>query len=333
MEASGQKPSGQKPRGPAADDPGARAGHLKSLVALLVKIPDGVRKFSVSADEAWHRYRLTDEDLHSIAAAGLPVRRIGDTVYYDSYDLLNVSVHLGTSPLSRMMRRFWPAALSRSAGTGATTYEIRYQPQCPAPGHDGQCSYELATPGGERTLRVVDASDTTPVLRVQVRMSANWPALPPEVCDILDAASKDLVFMWLPRPLAKDVDFMRRTRLANCVGFARMLYQESGQRGVAARMSYGLVVSPPFSIPHYWVEFRVGGVWVPADPLLVNAMIGWGVLGREYWHQNRSPGPIFARIASGWTPLAAHDGEPAAVTLPTRQIAVEPGGGALQACE
>lgn len=321
-------PDGQEPKAPAVNSQGDRAEQLRSLVALLVKIPDGARKFSVSGDEAWHSYRLSDEDLQFMAAAGLPLRRIGATVYYDAYDLLNVSVHLGTSPLSRMMRRFWPAALNCSSGTSEIMYEIRYQPQCPAPEHAGRCSYELAAPGGERVLRVVDASDTTPVLRVQVRMPANWPDLPREVCAVLDAASKDLVFMWLPRSLAGDVDFLRRTRLANCVGYTKLLYQESRQRGVAARMSYGLVVAPPFSIPHYWVEFRVGRVWVPADPVLINAMTGWGVLGRDHWHPNRPTGSIFARIASRWTPLAAHDGAPAEVTLPTRQVAVAHGADA-----
>jgi hypothetical protein len=303
-------------------------GRVLSLVSLLLRIPDGARTFSTPIAEAWRRYRLNADLLEFMAAEGLPTYKAHGTIYFDHFDLLNASGHLGTSPANWMMKRFWPAALNRTAQMNPATYEIGYQMQCPAPGHRGPCRYVLVTPHGGRVLRIVDAGDTSVVERARVSLATVWPTLPPELCELLDASSGDLTFMFLPYSLATDLDFIRTTKLADCAAASRLLFQEGQQRGLPARLSYGLAVAPPFSIRHYWVEFQVGEIWVPVDPLLIKTMIGWGVLKSDVWHPHRSLGAILARIAPHRVALARHAGLEVRVTLPTRQVeAALPGPG------
>lgn len=318
----GDVTAGEAMRKPAGDL-GCPADRVLALMRQLSKIPDEERRFSMSPAEAWQRHRISSALLDFMVAAGLPVHSAGGERLFDALDLTNVAFHLGTGPANRTSRRFWSAGLNREIGTGAVIYEIVYRPACPAPGHSRPCRYQLTRPGGRRVW--VEAADTgRQELRVRVRLRTSWPILPPEVCEVIDT-TKDLMLMWLPTTIATDFGFIRSTGLADCAGAAQLLVHESRLRGLEARTSWGLIVAPPFSTPHFWAEIKVGRTWVPIDPLLLKAMTSWGALERERWHPYQSAGAIFARVASRWVALAVHDGgQHAQVSLPTYPVAAQP---------
>jgi hypothetical protein len=260
--------------------------------------------------------------LNSLVELGLPVREHGGVRHFDPFDLLNSSAHLGCSPASRIPRRLWPAALNQPPGTGPTTYEVTYRPSCPEPGHPGDCVFRFALPGGRHMRLAVCQGTPVPHVTTQVRLAVSWPELPQQVSEVL-ATVADLSLMFLPEAVAADLEFAGTTRLADCAGVCRLLFQEGRRRNLATRKSFGLAVAPPFAVPHQWAEFRVGGTWVPVDPVLINAMVGWGALDRAQWPLDRSVGAIFVRIASRRVSLAEHNGKPVPVAVVTRRVGAE----------
>ncbi|HEY0002187.1 MAG TPA: hypothetical protein VGB74_17185, partial [Actinoplanes sp.] len=79
------------------------------LLTKLRRIPDTVRDFSVSVSDARRHYYLTPELLDQLMAMGLPHRGTGDAIRFDLVDVMNLALHLGSSPPARAARRFWAA--------------------------------------------------------------------------------------------------------------------------------------------------------------------------------------------------------------------------------
>jgi hypothetical protein len=151
------------------------------------------------------------------------------------------------------------------------------------------------------------------------RLHKDWPDLPPEVLDLAAEVGR-LEFTSLPIGLGFDLEFVRRTGLVDCAGAAYLLYKEAQQRGLPVRFSMGLVVVVPYASVHCWTEFLVEDTWVPVDPLMINALIRWGLLDGERWHFGRSIGAILGRLSNRAGPIATHNGEPAHITMTTSCI-------------
>jgi hypothetical protein len=99
----------------------------------------------------------------------------------------------------------------------------------------------------------------------------------------------DVEFHILPESVAGDLGFVRETRLSDC-RLAVSFLEELGPRlGVAVRASYGILVSSPVSIGHWWVEIDVGDRWVRADPFFLAALVRWGLLEESDWPVDRIP--------------------------------------------
>ncbi len=295
-------------------DPGERAA---AIVEKLRRIPDDAREFRLSAADAATILRVRPTLLDTLVGFGLPTRRRNGTRYFDRHDVTNCALHLGSGAIARAARRFWPAALRRTGGAGR--YEVQYQLRCPQPGHAQACNWVLVGPGGRVVERSVCPDE--PPLRITTACADVWPELPPEAHAVLDE-TRDLEFMMLPTAVRYDVDFIRATGLSDCAGVSRLLVREAVRRGLTARSSYGLIVAPPFAVEHFWAEIAVDDVWVPVDPVLLRAMIGWGGLPSPEWHPYRSIGAILARVADAAVVLASHEGRSAPVTLPTRMVPV-----------
>ncbi len=129
--------------------------------------------------------------------------------------------------------------------------------------------------------------------------------------------------MFVPRALRFRLDFIRRTRICDCSGATALLLHSAARYGVRARWAFGLIAVPPYAATHNWIEIRTDDRWVPADPVLINAMLDWGALRRDTWHPYRSPGAIFLRLADEDGPIAVHEGTPVPVSLGIR-LAEEP---------
>ncbi|MEU0383199.1 transglutaminase domain-containing protein [Streptomyces chartreusis] len=298
---------------------------VTALLDRLGRIPSQRRDFRIGEREALSRYGLAPTLLHPLLELGFPARTEDGAYSYDAADLVNLSLQLRRGALSRALTRFWPRALSALTGPGPAGYRVGHQAACPEPDRPGHnaCEFTVLTPEGERTVQRPVRADPGPVLETELWLRTDWPDLPPPMAGVV-AEVADLEFMWLPRSLRWDTAFMRRTGLADCMGVSRLLVEEARARGLPARTAYGLVVAPPYATHHYWAEAGVGGDWVPLDPLMIKAMLGWGVLDHREWHPARSLGGMLCRLAADRTPVVTHDGVPCASSYPTRGLTPTP---------
>ena len=138
-------------------------------------------------------------------------------------------------------------------------------------------------------------------------MASSDSTFPPSVQRLLhQAAALDFYYS---ETLSGDLDFARRTGLADCVTASMIVVSECQQRGIDARMAGGLIVAPPLGTVHQWAEIRVGDIWVPADPLLLSVLGRFAGLDPSRWSCTYPPNAILLRLADCETPIVdAADG-------------------------
>lgn len=306
--------------GAPAPPAGVSAASVLAVLARLRRVPDAVRRYTATGSDAWLLYRLDEALLEYMRGNGLAFITEAGEFRYERTDLMNIAMQVGSSAAARAARRFWAAGCRRPPDAGPAEYEITYSVACPAPGHGPSCTYRMILPDARRVDHVVAAGAGPPVVPgVRVAVAADWPPLPPAARDLLNVLD-GIEFTLLPEALHGDVDFVRRSGLSDCWGTTAIIVAEGRRRGLPVRASYGLTVVAPYSMIHNWAEFRVADRWVPMDPLLVNAMIGWGVLDSREWNRYRSPGSIFHRITEEAVDLVTHDGGRVSVAFPTRRL-------------
>ncbi|MGW0615241.1 transglutaminase domain-containing protein [Streptomyces sp. NPDC002788] len=305
-------PVSSEPRERQLPDP----ERIEDLVRRLRQVPDGQRRFSVTPAQARRVHGIRPDLLAALTAAGVPHVGAGDERLYDAYDLGNAALHLGRlSVQSRSMRAWakaWQTALDQMPG-----HRIQVVSACPAPGHPGPCRYGVLLDGRRR--QVVGPAAEARLGELQVTPATRaWPELPPNVKELLQEVA-DIGFFLLPEAVRWDPEFMWRTRMSDCGGAAAWLVHEGSRRGLETRFSFGLLVAAPYSTPHCWAEFRVDGVWVPVDPLLVQALNQWGGLDPGAFPPDDTPGALFHRLTDRFTKVVSHGGIWAQVSLPTER--------------
>jgi hypothetical protein len=293
-----------------------RLEQVDDLIRKLRRIPDGRRRFAIPASRATAEYQLPAGVLARIVDAGLSRRGGTGEAVFDHFDLLNLSLDLRCPSAWTFGMRWWGRLLE--SRNGVCECRVGYAVTCPDPGHAGDCHVEILTPDrGWIGQHVPRTTAPVPLATVsEFRMRNEWPQLPPRVLELVEEIGQ-LEFKRLPSGLGRQAWFIHRSGLADCVGAALLLRAEARRRGLAARFSMGLVVAPPYSTEHSWVEFHVADVWVPVDPLLVAALVRWGVLDPRQWHVGRSIGGVLGRLAGEHTPTARHNGDPVELSMPT----------------
>src|SRR4051812_26801402 len=123
---------------------GADIGHADELVRKLRLIPDGWRRFAVSAARATAEYRILPDVLSHVADAGLTrVGRAGEPLF-DHYDLVNLALDLRLMSPWTFGMRWWGRTLE-SRNT-LDVCQVRYAFTCPDRNHEGDCRVEVLTP-------------------------------------------------------------------------------------------------------------------------------------------------------------------------------------------
>jgi hypothetical protein len=287
---------------------------VDALVAKVGKMPDSARVFAISEAAAEADYRIGPELQEALLRAGLPCRQLGESRQFDSTDLLNTSLQLGLGSRQRKVLAWWARELERPYGE-VHSYRLDYRAGCPSPGHRSACEFSLLRPGPKRLRVVRDQSAGTTLHSELFTLARTWPELPDRLLDLLHSLST-VSFLRLPEPLRWDTEFIRHRNVGDCSGFGRLLVEEGRARGLTARFCYGRSLTPPFSAPHYWAEFLVDDVWVPVDPILIDALTSWGVLDAKRWDRTASMGAIMGRLANRFRPIVLHNGRPLQSTLP-----------------
>jgi hypothetical protein len=271
-------------------------------IAALRAIPPSARVYDVTPRRAELEFGITSAIANLLSDRGLPRSFFEGEARFSWADLHYIALRFGSARLYLRTMRSWARSVATAAQCGSQMIELRYRTYT-SPG----AIVDVLLPEGRRVKAVVGADQI--VASLNVRMANRESAFPPSVQRVLhQAAAFD--FYILPAPLSRDLDFARRTGLASCATASQIVVCECQQRGIEARMAYGLVLAPPLGTPHEWAEIRMGDIWAPADPLLLTVLGRFAGLDRSRWPCTHSPAAVLLRLADCDTPIVAAAGAP-----------------------
>jgi len=269
---------------------------LDEWIARLREIPDAERTFTVGPEQAEREFGFDPQAVWELITRGLPHAdgEAGPLLWIS--DVQYLGLRLGCARVYQGVLNRWASALTSLSARAQTPVAIR----CRAYAEPGT-TVELRAPGGERVRGAAGAP-----LSFETTMRGQLPPLPPRLARALApllAGYAAYDFCWLWPPLETNLDWVRRTRIANCRAAAGLLVEEAPALGIEARLAYGLLLAPPYSTPHNWAEVRTDDGWVALDPLLLSLLSRFAGLDAAAWPPHRSPGAILLRLGDPGSPL------------------------------
>ena len=293
------------------------ADDLRVIVDRVRLVPDRHRVFDQDTLVTHTTFRISEPVLSALLDLGLPHRSAGGRLAFDELDLANVSLALRLpSPRYLAMRR-WPDVLRAVVDDRQVRYEVEVAAECDLadPGH--RCDFRL-TPQALALAAGGDVASRELTLRREVGGTGPTGEAPAPLRELFAEVS-GLWFHLLPDALRTDLSFLAATSLADCELATRYLVQRAVEEGWEARRSFGLLLSSPYSLEHYWPEMRLDGVWTAFDPHLVNSLVRWSVLAPSEVSTSQVLSSAFLRVSEDWTSLVEDAGHPARVSLLTRR--------------
>ncbi len=290
---------------------------LRNIVERVRLVPDRYRTFDQDTKTALRIFRIGGQLLAELLDLGFPCRDSGGERYFDELDLANASLSLRLpSPRYLAMRR-WPDIFRAAADSRISHYEVEISAQCGCadPGH--QCEFRIPA---EVLALAPDADPAAQKLRLtrEVAATRRTGQTPPGLRQLFTEVSA-FQFHILPLALYGDLSFLRATSLANCELASGYLVQRAIEQGWEARRSFGLLLSSPYSLPHFWPEIALDGVWTAFDPYMIISLVRWGVLAASEVATDQVLDPAVLRVAEDWVDLVQDSGGPARVSLLTRR--------------
>lgn len=302
------------------------AEQLPGVVDRVRRVPDRHRVFDQDAATAHRIFRLDDRVRSDLLDLGFPHRSSGGELRFDELDLANASLALRLpSPRYLAMRR-WPEIFRSVAADRPVHYEVEVSAHCGGEGvDDHRCDFALPAevlaldPGQQLS------ADGKFTLSREVGGHGRAPA--PDGLRQLFAEISGFEYHILPVALYGDLSFLAATSLADCELSSRYLAKRAAEDGWEARRSFGLLLSSPYSLHHFWPEIRLDGRWATFDPFVVQTLERWGVLAPGEISPLRALDPAVLRIGEEWTDLVQDAGRPARVSLLTRRRELTGGQG------
>ena len=291
---------------------------LPGIVERVRLVPDQYRVFDQDASTAQRIFRIGDQLRSDLLDLGFPHRLSGGERYFDELDLANASLALRLpSPRYLAMRR-WPEIFRSVVDDRPVHYEVEVAADCDsaAPGH--QCEFRLPAEvlalGAGQDL----SADGKFTLSREVGAAGRTGAAPDELRHLF-AEVTGFQYHILPVALYGDLSFLAATSLANCELASRYLAQRATEEGWETRRSFGLLLSSPYSIHHFWPEIRLDGVWTTFDPFVIQSLERWELLAPAEISPTQALNSAVLRIAEDWIDLVQDAGSPARVSLLTRR--------------
>jgi hypothetical protein len=263
-------------------------------IAALRAIPPAARVYDVTPRRAELEFGITSAIADHLEDRGLPRSSFEGEARYSWGDLHYIALRLGSARIYLRTMRSWADSLTETARSGSRMIWLRYRTYA-SPG----TRVDVLLPEGRRVKAVIGPDHIAATLNV--RMASSDSTFPSSVQRLLhQGATLDF---YLPDTLSGDLDFARRTGLADCVTASMIVVSECQQRGIEARMAGGLILAPPLGTLHQWAEIRVGDIWAPADPLLLSVLVRFAGLDPSRWSCTQSPNAILLRLADCETPV------------------------------
>ncbi|MFI9168371.1 hypothetical protein [Streptomyces lincolnensis] len=296
---------------------------LRDIVERVRRVPDRYRVFDQDTSTALRIFRLGDPVLSDLLDLGLPHQSSGGERYFDELDLANASLALRLpSPRYLAMRR-WPEIFRSVVDDRPVRYEVAVSAACGSDVPDHQCDFRLP----EEVLALGADPDLAArrfTLHREVGASGRTGEVPQGLRQLFAEVSR-FQFHILPVALYGDLSFLAATSLANCELASRYLVQRANEDGYEARRSFGLLLSSPYSLHHFWPEVRLDGVWTAFDPYMILSLERWEVLKPSEVSATQVLNSAVFRIAEDWIELVEDAGRPAPVSLLTRRRPLDDG--------
>lgn len=290
------------------------AEELRAIVDRARRVPNQYRRFEQDASVALRIFRISAPVLSALSDLGFPHRSSSGERFFDELDLANASLAMRLpSPRYLAMRR-WPDVLRAVVDNRPVRYEVEVVAECDSatPGH--QCDFRL--PAEVRALRAGPDLDAQ---RFTLRREVAGTGEAPQELRQLFAEVSGFEFHFLPDALRSDLSFLAATWLADCELATRYLVRRAAEEGWAARRSFGLLLSSPYSLEHYWPEVQLDGAWAAFDPHLINSLVRWRVLAPAEVSTAQVLNSAVLRVSADWVSLVEDAGRPARVSLLTRR--------------
>jgi hypothetical protein len=297
------------------------AAELAYSVEKINRVPDRYRRYTESRDVASRLYRIDPDLLAQLLDLGLPSKGSGADLRLDPLDLRNLAISLRRKVSWFVVMRWWSAALELARTNTSRVYQLGVCSRC-GDCAGGDCTVDAAPELVAAADAVEPAADAEVDFTATVRLEGSAAEFPPHIADILHLADP-VEWHVVPSALATDVGFLRTTGLSDCRAIARYLCDEGRRRGLHTRISFGLLMTVPFANRHQWVEFKVDGAWLPADPLLLNSMARWGYLDPAVWPPTTSLSGAVWRISEDYVPMAWHGRVAVDSTLPNAIVSTD----------
>lgn len=292
------------------------AEFLQGIVDRARRVPEKYRVFDHDTSAAMRIYRIGGPLLSDLLDLGFPHRSSAGDRYFDELDLDNAALALRLpSPRHLAMRR-WPQIFRALVDDRPFRYDVEVSAGCGSAETGHQCDFRL--PAAVVALGV-DAGPTARrfTLRRDVGATGRSGEVPPELPRLFSEMDR-FQFHVLPVALYGDLSFLAETSLANCELASRYLFQRAVEEGWEARRSFGLLLSSPYSAPHFWAEFRLDGSWTAFDPFLITSLERWGVLAPSEVPTTQVLNSAVIRVAEDWIDLVQDAEVPAQVSFLTR---------------
>jgi len=303
---------------------------LDAWIARLRAIPDAARELTVGREQAEREFGIDAALADKLVARGLSCAEGDDGPLLWATDLQYLGLRLGCARIYQGVLNRWAGALVAFSGRDATRVQVTCRAYAPP-----ATEVELLAPGGERVRAPSGppgrggADAGVALLGFATTARGAPPELDAATAGTLGELLRDLAsydFAWLRPPLEADLEFVRRTRLANCRSTAGLLVEAAPALGVQARLVHGLLLAPPYSTPHNWAEvLRPDGTWVALDPLLLGLLARFAGIAADAWPPPRSPGCVLLPLCEPGTPLVtrADTGGPLEATFLTKPLMKE----------
>ncbi|HEY0001747.1 MAG TPA: transglutaminase domain-containing protein [Actinoplanes sp.] len=282
---------------------------VRGIVERIRLVPDAMRTFSQTSTAATRTHRIRPELLAHLLDLGLPHRTDGGELSFDEFDLSNVGVALDLPCARRMAMRWWAKALAGMVPGNRTVYSVDSTASCPSPGHPGPCPFVLE-PRVVEAMRAGSLREHAPGrYSFDVELTGRTHHFGAAFAPLVERA-KAMRFHLLPinHPMAFDLGLLAETGLADCRLATKALARLADELRLPVRPAIGYLMAPPYPQAHGWIEFKEEGRWWPADPFLLNALAGWGIVDPGLWPPDRSPEGLLWRLSErGFREIAHGD--------------------------
>jgi hypothetical protein len=278
------------------------------------RVPDKYRSFRCDEEAAARQFHISDTLGEALLDLGLPHIRSGGRIMYDELDLVNIGMDLRLPTVNWSATRLWIKSLRTAQRIGHPVYDFTLKTSCQSPGHAGPCDFRFE-PHIEEAFQLKEIAPGMLQFRSSPLLDTyDFGGLLSPLIDEVQT----LDFHRVPSVLARDIGFLRETRLAHCQSAALYLIEVAAKQGIDAQFCTGLFISTPFTVPHVWLEIRIDDEWKQADPFFLNTLAQWEVVDPDDWSLSQSPRLAWLRLGSPSgidTPLIRHMNDPAQLSM------------------